>query len=146
MGLADSSYEWYRTAAIRARRYFRLSETILLLVSAAIPVSAVLRSGDARVPAILGAVVVVLSGLRSLFHWQEDYVRFSQAREAVEAERRRYRTASAPYGDPSSRERLLAGEVTRIEQQEMGVWVQLAGPSRDASIEASSEKSSDDSQ
>jgi hypothetical protein len=132
ISLANDSYNWYRTAAVRARRNFRLSETVLLLVSAAIPVAAVLRSDDARVPAVLGGVVVILTGLRSLFHWQEDYVRFNQAREAVEAERRRYQTGSVPYADNSTRDRILAAEITRIEQQEMGAWIQLMGPSSEA--------------
>jgi hypothetical protein len=37
MALANSSYDWYRKAATRSRRYYRVSETALLIVSAAIP-------------------------------------------------------------------------------------------------------------
>ncbi|GHD23419.1 DUF4231 domain-containing protein [Streptomyces galbus] len=125
MGLADRSYAWYQRAATKARRYYRITETLQLLVSAAIPVTAVLAPGEARVPALLGGVVVVLTGMRSVFHWQDDYLRFSQAREAVEAERRLYRTGSAPYDDESTRERALAAAVTRIEQGEMSAWSQL---------------------
>lgn len=127
MGLADGSYGWYHRAAGRARRFHRLTETLQLLLSAAIPVTAVVQPGDARVPAVLGGLVVVVTGLRTAFHWQDDYVRFSVAREAVEAERRLYRTDAEPYTDPATRDRLLAANVTRIEQQEMGTWVQLSG-------------------
>ncbi|KUO19894.1 DUF4231 domain-containing protein [Streptomyces dysideae] len=132
MRLANGSYDWYRNAAIKARRYFRLTETLVLLVSAAIPVSAVISPGDAQVPAVLGGVVVVISGLRSVFHWQDDYLRFSEAREAVEAERRLYRTGAEPYDDPATRDRVLTAAVTRIEQREMGTWVQLASPRTDS--------------
>lgn len=132
MRVANGSYDWYRNAAIKARRYFRLTETLLLVVSAAIPVSAVVWSRDAVVPAILGGVVVVITGLRSVFHWQDDYLRFSEAREAVEAERRLYYTGAEPYADPTTRDRALAAGVTRIEQREMGTWVQLASPRSDA--------------
>ncbi|MEU3461949.1 DUF4231 domain-containing protein [Streptomyces sp. NPDC006733] len=131
LGLADGSYSWYARAAIKARRFYRLTEVVQLLVSGAIPVTAVYEPGDARVPAVLGGIVVVVTGLRAAFHWQEDYVRFSQAREAVEAERRLYRTGAEPYADTSTRDRALAANVTRIEQQEMGTWVQLAAPQRD---------------
>jgi hypothetical protein len=126
ISLANGSYDWYRAAAIKARRYFRLTECLQLLVSAAIPVSAVISVDNAKIPAVLGGVVVILTGLRSVFHWQDDYLRFSQAREAVEAERRRYLTKTRPYDDEATRDKRLAGAVTRIEQQEMGVWVQLA--------------------
>ncbi|QNP69229.1 DUF4231 domain-containing protein [Streptomyces roseirectus] len=126
MALANGSYDWYRQAAAKARKYYRVSECLQIVLSAAIPVTAVLSPGDAKVPAILGGLVVVLTGLRSVFHWQDDYLRFSQAREAVESERRLYRTGGEPYDEPASRDRRLAAAVTRIEQQEMGVWIQLS--------------------
>ena len=126
MKVADGSYDWYRSAAIKSRRYFRLTETLLLLISAAIPVSAVISPENAQVPAVLGGVIVVITGLRSVFHWQDDYLRFSEAREAVEAERRRYHTGAEPYHDPETRDRMLTASITRIEQREMGTWVQLA--------------------
>ncbi|MFD5844633.1 DUF4231 domain-containing protein [Streptomyces chartreusis] len=131
MSLANRSYDWYQGAAVRARRNFRLSETLLLLISAAIPVSAVLWSKNAEIPAVLGGIVVVITGLRSVFHWQDDYLRFTEAREAVEAERRLYNTGTEPYADPATRDQALAAAVTRIEQREMGTWVQLAGPRAD---------------
>jgi hypothetical protein len=123
--LANDSYEWYRTHAIRSRRAYKVSETAILLVSAAIPLTVAVAPHHTALPATLGAVAVVLSGLRSVFHWQDDYVRFSGAREAVEAERRRYRTGADPYGDPVTRERLLAAEVSRIEQGEMNGWIKV---------------------
>lgn len=132
MRVANGSYDWYRNAAMKARRYFRLTETLVLLVSASIPVSAVLSSRNAEVPAILGGIVVVITGLRSVFHWQDDYLRFSEAREAVEAERRLYYTRAEPYADPETRDQALAANVTRIEQREMGTWAQLASPRTDA--------------
>lgn len=138
LGLADGSHAWYRGAAIKARRYHRLVETLQLLVSAAIPVSAVVWSGDTRLPAVLGGAVVVLTGLRSTFHWHDDYLRFSQAREAVEAQRRLYRTGSEPYDEPLTRGRLLAAAVTRIEQEEMGSWVRIAAPRRGSESEPAS--------
>jgi Protein of unknown function (DUF4231) len=124
--LANNSYEWYRSAAIRSRYFYRLSETVVLIVSAAIPASAAIAPGNSVVPAILGSVVVVLSGLRAVFHWQDNYLRFSGAREAVEAERRLYFTGAKPYEDPATRDQILAAAVSRIEQEEMSGWVKVA--------------------
>jgi hypothetical protein len=126
MTIADRSYEWYRTAAIRSRRSYKLAETAILLVAAAIPASAAIARDNTIIPAILGAAVVVLTGLRSVFHWQENYLRFSGAREAVETERRRYRTGAEPYADPATRDQVLVAEVSRIERDEMSGWVKTA--------------------
>jgi Protein of unknown function (DUF4231) len=123
---ADDSYEWYKTHAIRSRRNYKISETLLLVVAAAVPTSAVVFPDDATVPAILGFIVVILTGLRSVFHWQDNYLRFSGAREAVEAERRLYRTGAPPYDDRGQVDQVLVAALTRIEQQEMSGWVRIA--------------------
>jgi hypothetical protein len=126
VALADESYEWYRTAARRSRRAHRGSATAVLGVAAAIPVAAVVWPTNAVVPAILGAVIVVVSGLRAIFDWHDNYLRFSLAREAVEAQRRRYRTRSAPYDSPQTRDAELVAAITRIEQDEMANWMVVA--------------------
>lgn len=135
--LADESYEWYRNAAIKARRYYRLSESMQITLAAAIPVVSVLFSSTTAFPAILGGLVVVLTGLRSIFHWHDDYLRFSEAREAVEAERRLYITQAEPY-DNQRRDQLLVGSITRIERQEMGRWKDIASRSRKSKSERTS--------
>ncbi|TMR96125.1 DUF4231 domain-containing protein [Nonomuraea basaltis] len=130
--LADESYAWYRRAAGKARRFYRLSESLQLVLSAAVPVSAVLTPGDAKAPAILGGLIVIVTGLRSVFHWHDDYLRFSAAREAVEAERRRHRTGGKPFDDPATRDQLLVDAITRIERQEMDNWLQLVAQRSEA--------------
>jgi hypothetical protein len=126
MTLANDSYDWYRAHAIRSRKSYRISETAVLIVSAAIPAAAAVSPHSAIVPAMLGATAVILSGLRAVFHWQDNYLRYSGAREAVEAERRLYHTGGEPYEDPATRDRILAASVSRIEQEEMGGWIKVA--------------------
>ena len=126
MSIANGSYNWYRTAAIRSRRWYRLSETSVLVVSAAIPATAAIGPHNAIAPAVLGSVVVILSGLRAIFHWQDNYLRFSSAREAVEAERRLYNTGAEPYDEAETRDQVLATAISRIEQAEMGGWLKVA--------------------
>ena len=126
MGLADESYNWYKIAEIRSRRYYRVSEVALLAFSAAVPATVAIAPDHPVFPAILGSLVVVIAGARTIFHWQENYIRFSRAREAVEAERRSYHTLSPPYDRPHTREQVLAAAITRIEQDEMGDWTKVA--------------------
>lgn len=126
IGVADSSYGWYRSRAILTRRAHRLSELVLLVVSATIPVSAVLSPDNTTVPAILGAIIVVLSGVKSAFHWHENFLRFSGAREAVESERRLYHTRSSPYDDDATRDQILVVMISKIEHDEMAGWTKVA--------------------
>jgi hypothetical protein len=126
MGLANDSYGWYKDRAAHARAAYKVSETALLIVSAAIPTSAAIFPDDVIVPALLGGVVVVLAGLRAVYHWQDNFLRFSGAREAIEAERRLYNTGAKPYDDLGTRDQALAAAVTRIEQAEMAGWTTIA--------------------
>src|SRR5262245_8361827 len=104
MGIANDSYDWYKRAAIRSRANHRWSAVAIQVVAASIPVSAVFDPTNALVPAVLGAVIVVLGGLRSTFDWHDNYIRFSATREAVERHRRLYRTGAEPYDDPATRD------------------------------------------
>ena len=126
IGLADGSYEWYRAAAIRSRRAHRATAIGLQVIAAAIPVFAVVAPTQPYIPAVLGSLIVVITGLRSIFNWQENYLRFSGAREAVEGERRLYHTRAKPYDDPEIRDQALATMVSKIEQEEMAGWVKVA--------------------
>lgn len=60
-----------------------------------------------------------------------EYIRFSAAREAVEAERHLHWTGSRPFHEPETRDRPLAAKVTRIEQEELGVWMKIASEKDD---------------
>src|SRR5689334_22918014 len=126
LSVANDSYDWYRRAAIRSRRHHRWSAVAIQVLAAAIPVAAVMNPDNAILPAVLGSAIVVLGGLRSTFDWQENYLRFSASREAVEGQRRLYRAAGEPYDDPTTRDRLLIAAVTQIEQDEMLGWLKIA--------------------
>jgi Protein of unknown function (DUF4231) len=131
--VAQSSYNWYRQAAIKSRRFHRLTAVSVQVIGAAIPVSAAVAPRNSIILAVFGAMIVVVGGLRSTFNWHESYIRFSRAREVVEAERRLYATAAFPYDDPATRDQELVAAVTRIEQEEMGAWFKIVsrqpGPS-----------------
>jgi hypothetical protein len=126
LDLANTSYEWYKTAAIRSRNSYRASEITLIVISASILVTAAVSPHSAIAPAFLGALVVIVAGMRATFHWQENYLQFSAAREAIEAERRLYCVGSNPYDDPSSMDQRLTISVSRIEQEEMTGWTKIA--------------------
>jgi hypothetical protein len=123
--VADASFSWYRIYARRTRLLYRISEVVLLFASAALPVASLFRREPDFVGTTLAALVFVTVGLRGIFRWQENYLRYSQAREAVEAERRTYRTMAPPYDNLATRDQELVKAITRIEQDEMGGWLRI---------------------
>lgn len=124
--LANELYDWYLEHASESRILYKAHEILLLIVAAAIPASAAIAHNNVIAPAILGAVVVVLAGLRSVFHWQENYIRCNAARLGIDVERRKYRAGVTPYDDPATRDQLLTEAVSRIEQEETTDWAKIA--------------------
>ena len=125
VSIANESYDWYKRHAILARRAYKLSEIAVIAISAAVPATLAIDRDQTTLVAILGAVVVIISGLRSVYHWQDDYLRFSQAREAVEAARRSYRMGTGKYQQLNTRGAVLVEAITRIERQEMRQWLNI---------------------
>ncbi|WP_238011135.1 DUF4231 domain-containing protein [Dactylosporangium sp. AC04546] len=128
LGIANDSYRWYVTASKRSRRSYRITDVSAVVISASIPVAAVMAPDLPQLTAVLGAILVVIAGVRAIYHWPENYLRFSRAREAVEEQRRLYHVSAPPYDDPATRDEELVRSVTRIEQAEMGQWAQIADP------------------
>jgi hypothetical protein len=126
--LANNSFEWYRSHAIHSRRWYRFADSLLLALSALIPVASLLVHDNATYPGFLGAAVVIISGLKPIFHWHENYLRFSAAREAIEGERRLFNLRVAPYEIEGTRAQELAVAISRIEQEEMRGWLRIASP------------------
>jgi hypothetical protein len=126
LGIADASYRWYVIASKRSRRAHRIADVGAVLISASIPVVVVIAPGLPAITAVLGAVLVVIAGVRAIYHWSENYLRFSRAREEVEEQRRLFHVWAAPYDDPATRDEELVKAITRIEQAEMGQWTQVA--------------------
>jgi hypothetical protein len=101
VGVCEDLIAWYGKYAARARDRYRILEVALLVIGASISVAALAWPGNGVPAAILGGIVVVLTGLRQVFHWQENYVRFSWACQTLKQERRRYDVGESPLPRPS---------------------------------------------
>jgi hypothetical protein len=119
----DESFDWYRRNAKKSRNRFQIVEVVQLVTAAAIPPTALLNSP--WVPAVLGALVVVLTGLRPVFRWHENYIRFTEACQELLYEKRRFDARLPPYGTSISAESLLVEAVNRVEAKETGAWIEL---------------------
>jgi hypothetical protein len=119
----EESFAYYVRNATSARFRYHTSEVALLVVSASVPVAALLAS-QRWVPATLGAVVVVIVGLRRVYSWHEDWLRFSEACEDLKRERLAYETGADPYSG-KERDALLMARMMDIETAETQRWQAL---------------------
>ena len=127
---AQRVFHWYARNARQSRIRFQVSELVLLIAAAGVPVAGILTPGDARPAAIIGAAVVVLTGFRSVFRWYDNWTRFSGACAAIKIELRLYEAGVDPYGDPASRDELLLRKINSTELAETARWMVLPPPGR----------------
>jgi hypothetical protein len=125
---AERVFAWYARNARGSRYRFQISEMILLAASAAVPVAGILTPGDARPAAIIGAVVVVLTGFRSVFHFYDNWTRLAGTCAVIKAELRLYEASVDPYDDPVTRDEILLRKVNSAELTEAGKWMTLPAP------------------
>jgi hypothetical protein len=125
---ARSLLNWYVNNAKRSRLEYQVSEVVLLAAAAAVPVAGILTPDDARAAAIIGAVVVMLTGFRAVFHWHDNWLRFTGAGAALKSEIRLYQAGVPPYHDPATREAVLMDKVNATELTETSEWSSLSAP------------------
>ena len=117
--------DWYALHAGQARLRHYIVEVLVILVGASVSIVALALPGNALPAAALGGVVVVLTGLRQVFHWHENFVHFTAASLSLKHERRKYLVAESPYDDPKERDRELVKVMNSVEAKETNAWMQL---------------------
>jgi Protein of unknown function (DUF4231) len=125
---AASLVDWYVRNGRASRVRFQIAEVVLLVFSSSVPVAGILTPHDARLPAILGAIVVLLTGLRTVFHWRDNWMRFTFACREIKAEMRIYDLGAYPYDDPATRDAVLTAKINDVEKAETSSWMTLGGP------------------
>lgn len=123
---AEKSRNWYARYCRRQKFLFQASEVVLLVVSASVPVAGIAMPGEAKWPAILGAVTTTLIGCRAVFHWRENWVRGTAACAHIVAEMRLYSIGATPYQDNATRDATLLTRLNEIESNETQGWISSA--------------------
>jgi len=117
---ARQERDWYAKHAPRERLGYQSLEILVLALGASVPVAAAVHA-DAGVTAVLGAAVVVATGVRSVFRWQENWIGFIDAQIQLDDQIALYALGDAPY-DGADRGECLAREVQAIKRQETERW------------------------
>lgn len=114
---------WYERESAQAKRWFHRLKVVQILIAAAIP-AAVAIGADAAVAGALGAVVVVLEGLQSLFQFQQNWMTYRATAEALKHEQFLYLAGAGPYAGAPRAGALLAERVEGLVSQEHATWTQ----------------------
>jgi len=120
LAVALGELDWYRRAAGRARNANRISEVLLLVMSAATTVAAALAA-TAWLTATLAAGSLILTGLRKSFDWHDRWVSFTARWSELRPVIHQYRLRSDDHRDEET-QRMLLATVDDIVGNETEKW------------------------
>jgi hypothetical protein len=111
---------WYARHRDRARIAHWVSEILVLLTTAATTLAAALQASP-WVTASLAAGSLVLTGLRKVFDWHDNWLAFADAWAQLRAAIHDYRLIPDDRRDEESRKRLI-NQVNDVVSAETGRW------------------------
>jgi hypothetical protein len=133
----DDQYNYYSSAAKKAKNRFQVIRALEIIVAATIPfLSALITEEllDLKVlVGLLGVIVTVLSGMLMLFKYQENWVNFRSTAEDLKAEKFLFMTGSGPYTSGNQEETLVA-RVEAILSAEQEKWQKYASSDSNQSV------------
>ncbi len=112
--------DWYRRQAVKARLGHRVTELGFIVFGAAVPLVAALGLSS-TVAAMFGAGVVVLTGVRGLYQWHENWLAFIDAQLALETELALFAVSASPYDGPD-RAAVLIRAAEAVKTAETRQW------------------------
>ena len=121
------TWEWYAKRARVSRWAHQTLEFANLLIASAIPATLALGMPQA-IAAVLGACIVLCGGLRQIFDWHDNWIRFAQVKAEIEQQVARFGTGLAPYSRSETADRALVAAVNDIVQADLAGWADRTRP------------------
>jgi uncharacterized protein DUF4231 len=118
--IASSQLQWYRRRKTRNRIGARLVELSALGISLLVAIAGAL-AWDSLVPAVAGAVLVLLAGIREVFNWREGWLAFVAAEAELERAIDYYHAGIPPY-DGADRDERLIRRTWEVRTTETSEW------------------------
>jgi hypothetical protein len=115
------TWRWYAGRARISRWAHHTLELVNLLLAAAIPATLALGA-PAAVPALFGAGVVVCGGLRQIFDWHPNWIRFTQVKSEIERQVALFGAALPPYVRSEHAARTLVAAINETIQADLAGW------------------------
>ena len=99
----DDQINWYSKKSTFNKKRYQFIKALIIVISACIPVLAIIISGDDNTVkiavGIAGVLIVVLEGMLSHYKYKDIWLEYRMTAELLNREKILYLTASGPYKD-----------------------------------------------
>jgi hypothetical protein len=132
----EEQIDWHSERARLNKRRYRINEILIIFIGAVIPIVNVLNFADLQtriISSILGATVVIVTGLTQLEKYQESWIIYRTTTELLKKEKYFYENEVGDYSDldESKRRKLLVERVESIVSSETSKYFNVHQPKQD---------------
>lgn len=117
----EDQIAWYDSKSALNQRRFKWVKATQMVAAAAVSVVAAV-DGPSYIPAILGALVVVLEGFQQLNQYQQNWITYRSTCEALKHEKYLFLAKAGPYSGDSDGRAVLAERIEGLISQEHAKW------------------------
>ncbi len=121
----EEQINWYDMKSMHNQKRYKQLRVIEIIAAAAIPFLAGFISGDSIpikiVIGLLGLIIVVITGIVTLYKFQENWIEYRTTSETLKHEKYLYLTANEPY-DKKNPFKLLVHRVESLISKENTKW------------------------
>jgi len=124
---------WYDRKSIQYQKTYKRIKVVEIIAAAAIPFLSALNISQeglnghrvSLIIGILGITITILEGIVQLNQYQQNWIAYRSACEALKHEKFTYLAGAAPYHDAPDRHALLAERVESLISQEHAKWASV---------------------
>lgn len=121
----QNQIDWYSKKSTTNKRYNYLFKTTILIISTSIPLLSGIPILDDNliriVLGVLGAIIAIMSGIVSLFKFQEKWTNYRTTSETLKHEKYLFLTKTTPYNEQDAFGTLVS-RVESIISRENSDW------------------------
>jgi hypothetical protein len=136
----ESQIAWYDARSARNQRAFKRLKYAEIVAAASIPVVAGIDGAPLVIPAVLGALVVVVESILHLNQYHENWLTYRSAAETLRSERVLYLARAGYYASAPDPHALLAERMVAMSSRENTKWA--AQQEQEAAAAAASQTTS----
>jgi len=120
----EDQIDWYDRKTGEAQKWFKLLRSAQIITAALVPITALIFQGDARIPGLLGAVILILSGFQELGAYQRNWVKYRTTCETLRHEKYFYLGRAGPYDglDEEEAKKELVNRIEALVSEENTQW------------------------
>lgn len=130
----DDQISWYSRKSTRNKKLHLNLNGLIIICASAIPAFTAFTSGELHDPvkyiiAVLGVLTAGLTGISSLYKFQEKWTTYRTVAEALEREKILYKTSAGPYSANRADFRFFVQNVEKLMSNENSEWMAMINSS-----------------